>query len=638
MRWIALASGALALGCFNSSYSQNDADSSGGATGSGSTGTGGAIGSGAAPAIGGTIGSTGGTGSTGSTGSTGFSATLLQDPVVTSSVTPPPISGGTLLVRGSGEELVVSDPDHDQLLVVGVADVVLESTIALQAGDEPGRLVEDAEGRVHAVLRGGGAIATVDVEEGTVLERRAVCAYPRGIAYDAELDSLHVACADGFLVTVPAAGGEATRVVELERDLRDVVVENGRLWVSKFRSAEVLRLDAEGAVIERLRAPDALDFEDQSFAPSVAWRLIAAPQGVAPNGGVLMIHQRSKKDPIVIEPGGYSSSCGGIVGAGATVFAPGEAPVSTPMFPAPLGVDVAATPTGDSVVIASAGAIQHQQLFTGLPTVARMGLQSLRAEPTAGCDFAESALGSQTGTGQAVAVAYAGGELVVQTRDPWLVIVGDRGVAIPGDSRLDTGHLLFHAATPGGIACASCHPEGREDGQTWNFAEIGPRRTQSIGGILAGTEPFHWGGDESDFTALVKDVMTERMSGPALQSGHVAALKGYIDAIPAWATPAPADADAVARGKAVFERDEVGCATCHSGPSLTNNETVNVGTGALLQVPSLLGLTFRAPFLHDGCAATIADRFSDCGGESHGNTSELSESELSDLTTYLESL
>jgi mono/diheme cytochrome c family protein len=556
--------------------------------------------------------------------------------VVTSGTTPPPISGGTLLVRGGGEEVVVSDPDHDQLLVVDVAEVKIKSTIALQAGDEPGRLVEDADGRVHAVLRGGAAVATVDAEEGTMIERRSVCAYPRGIAYDEGIDSLHVACADGHFVTLPAAGGEPTRVVELERDLRDVVVENGRIWVSSFRSAELLRLDEDAAVVERLRPPEVTDFDAQPLAPSVAWRLIAAP-----GGGVLMIHQRAKKGEILIEPGGYAGGgCGGIVVTAATLFAPGEAPESTASFAAPLGVDVAVTPENDAVIVAAAGAIQHGQLAIGVPTVGRVGLETLRAGtgPEETCEFAEPVFSSVTSSGQAVAVAYAGDQLVVQTRDPWLINVGDRGVAIPGDSRLDTGHFLFHASTGAGLACASCHPEGREDGQTWNFQAIGPRRTQSIGGVLAATEPFHWGGDEADFTALVNDVMTGRMLGPELQAGHVAALKGYIDAIPPWATPAPSDSDAVARGKALFEREDVACATCHSGPNLTNNESVDVGTGATLQVPSLLGLAFRAPFLHDGCAETIGDRFSDCGGSSHGDTSGLSDAELSDLTTYLESL
>ena len=52
-----------------------------------------------------------------------------------------------------------------------------------------------------------------------------------------------------------------------------------------------------------------------------------------------------------------------------------------------------------------------------------------------------------------------------------------------------------------------------------------------------------------------------------------------------------------------------GCITCHSGPRLTNAQTVDVGTGAPFQVPSLVGVGTRGPFMHDGCAKTLDDRF-----------------------------
>jgi cytochrome c peroxidase len=65
----------------------------------------------------------------------------------------------------------------------------------------------------------------------------------------------------------------------------------------------------------------------------------------------------------------------------------------------------------------------------------------------------------------------------------------------------------------------------------------------------------------------------------------------------------------------------------------------NVGTGRALQVPSLLGVSHRAPFMHNGCAPTLRDRFGACGGgDRHGNTSHLSEPEINDLGAYLESL
>ncbi|MBK8257107.1 MAG: hypothetical protein IPK82_31105 [Polyangiaceae bacterium] len=72
----------------------------------------------------------------------------------------------------------------------------------------------------------------------------------------------------------------------------------------------------------------------------------------------------------------------------------------------------------------------------------------------------------------------------------------------------------------------------------------------------------------------------------------------------------------------------------------TNNQNADVGRGKSLQVPTLVGVAWRAPFMHDGCAATLKDRFTnpDCGGSKHGDMSGLSDSEINDLVAYLESL
>ena len=58
-----------------------------------------------------------------------------------------------------------------------------------------------------------------------------------------------------------------------------------------------------------------------------------------------------------------------------------------------------------------------------------------------------------------------------------------------------------------------------------------------------------------------------------------------------------------------------------------------------LQTPSLLGVAWRAPFMHDGCAPTLADRFDPaCGGDQHGDVSALSDADLGALVAYLETL
>jgi mono/diheme cytochrome c family protein len=140
------------------------------------------------------------------------------------------------------------------------------------------------------------------------------------------------------------------------------------------------------------------------------------------------------------------------------------------------------------------------------------------------------------------------------------------------------------------------------------------------------------------------------MSGAKLNSGQHDALTTWVQNIPAPPAPSWVDANAAQRGQALFASSDTACATCHSGPKFTNNATVSVGTGTdhsafdggagptAFQVPPLVGVGWRTPLLHDGCAATIADRFGKCGSPMHGSTAQLSAQDVYDLTAYLESL
>jgi hypothetical protein len=91
---------------------------------------------------------------------------------ITAPVTPPPISGGTLSVLSDNSAAIVADPDRDRVSIVDLSTLKVRSTIALQAGDEPGRSVEDAQKHVHVALRRGGAVLSLDPVSGTVLSRR----------------------------------------------------------------------------------------------------------------------------------------------------------------------------------------------------------------------------------------------------------------------------------------------------------------------------------------------------------------------------------------------------------------------------------------------------------------------------------
>jgi cytochrome c553 len=249
-----------------------------------------------------------------------------------------------------------------------------------------------------------------------------------------------------------------------------------------------------------------------------------------------------------------------------------------------------------------------------------------------------------------IAVGFdVSGDVLVQTRDPanlWVFpqTAGSGGtvpspwsVPLSTVSRCDSGHDIFHTHAGVAIACASCHPEGGDDGHVW-ILNGDQRRTPSLRGTIAGTAPYHWPGDEADLPTLVNDVYTIRMAGGSLDSDQMSALTGWVQTIPPPPAPTWVSASAAAAGKTIFNSTTVGCASCHSGAKFTNNQTVDVGTGSAFQVPPLVGVGWRTPLLHDGCAATMADRFGMCATPQHGNIASLSAGDLENLEAYLESL
>jgi mono/diheme cytochrome c family protein len=319
-----------------------------------------------------------------------------------------------------------------------------------------------------------------------------------------------------------------------------------------------------------------------------------------------------------------------VLGVLTALGADGSVVLNVP-FPAVLPLDTAVSPDGSAVAAVAPG----NALTSGLDTVFVFSACGLQQEST-------SILAGDGTSEQPIAVAFAGGaQLLVQTREPAeLRIYGAAApitIALSSVSRRDTGQDVFHTQAGGMIACASCHPEGGDDGHVW-ILDGKRRRTPSLQGTIAGTAPYHWPGDEADLNVLVKDVYTVRMSGALLPDDQRNALTGWVQAVPPPAAPAWSNSRAAQRGQALFERTDVGCRTCHSGAKFTNNKTVDVGTGGAFQVPPLVGVGWRTPLMHDGCAATIADRFGACSTAGHGSTASLSAGEISDLVSYLETL
>lgn len=553
-------------------------------------------------------------------------------PLIQQKEPPPPISGGTLTMAADRTTAVAADTDRDRVYIVDVPARAVRHTVELPRHSEPGRVAVDDTNHAYVVLRRGGGLATIDLATGAVSIRDA-CLTPRGVAFDKSRLAVHVTCASGELVTLPVGPGDVIRR-DIDRDLRDVIVNpGGSLDVTTFRSAKRYRVAPDGSPKV---VPPTSDM-------NLAWRAISSNPAPAEGcvgadcGEPVLVVQQPTPKPVNPAPGGYggggsmnAGSCSPVTGIVTTQIRYAGGSVNLPE--AVLPVDLATN--GKELVVVAAG-----NAFTNaLPQLFVVYADSVRMSAS-GC--VPTVHGNVPG--QAVAAAFDRDDaLIVQTREPAAlhIMTDDRRqpwktIKLADDSVADTGHAIFHSNAGGFIACASCHAEGADDSHVWTFVGMGPRRTPSLLGTVAGTEPFHWDGDMKDLRDIVDHVFVERMSGPKVDDGELQALGGWVFGLPAPAK-LRAESDATARGRAVFDER---CTGCHSGAMLTNNKTLDVGTGGAFQVPSLVGVGWRQPLLHSGCAKTLSDRFDPaCGGAKHGDLAGVTADQIGDLVKFLETL
>ena len=240
-----------------------------------------------------------------------------------------------------------------------------------------------------------------------------------------------------------------------------------------------------------------------------------------------------------------------------------------------------------------------------------------------------------------------------------------------GDEKL-RGKVLFYSAQQPivgrrWITCASCHPDGQQDGRTWHNPE-GLRNTQWLAG-LAWTHPIHWSADRDEVQDFEHTIRGPLMQGRGLIRGEVKkdlaepnkGLSADLDAVAAYTnshelplSPHAKDglSPAAQRGREFFFSVETKCATCHSGPLFTDSAVKTmamhvVGTGdddpseklgPKFDTPTLLGVYRTAPYLHHGQAATLKDVLANNPGDRHGKTSHLSSAEMDDLVEFLKAL
>lgn len=216
-------------------------------------------------------------------------------------------------------------------------------------------------------------------------------------------------------------------------------------------------------------------------------------------------------------------------------------------------------------------------------------------------------------------------------------------------SAAEQGEQTFYdvsVSLDGWFSCHSCHTDGHTNGQradTFGDEDRGaPKKVVSLLGT-ATAGPWAWNGSKAQLEEQIKTSLIISMQTQIETDDlPIPTLAAYLKTL----APAPAvreargllNTDLLQSAKNEFER--AGCSSCHSGSSFTSSEVFDVGIHdemgeTLFNPPSLRGVSQRAPYFHDGRAASLQDVLK----TSHHNPENgLTDDQIQRLTVLLESL
>jgi len=532
----------------------------------------------------------------------------------------------TLAVSADGTRLYATSAQAGTLAVLNTSNLGLVRTIRL--GVEPYGVVADPTGGPLVYVSGSfvakgaspeirGAVWVVDAEQGQVIKRIAVEAKPSGLAITADGSRLYVAhLLSGRVSVVNTTTRTVRKVISTGTDsnmAQKIAIHptNGRAYVPHIRS----NVTNFGPLFDTTIFPVVSVIDVDSDMHLVGERISLVDR---PNRAVnLPVDLAVSVDGTRLYVAGFGS------GDLAVVDLPGGSVEAQ--------IDVGEGPRGLALALNGKRAFVSNTISNDLTVVNLVTGQRLARVPT---------------------------------------------TVSPLSARVKRGQRLFFSSRSANVStlrwmsCGSCHFDGHHDGRTWLLSN-GPRNTTSLRGTRD-TRPLHWSADRDevqDFEHTIRDLqggeglirggLPHEPLGPpnAGQSGDLDALAAFVNTLRHGASPfLKADGTltaAASRGKRVFERDDVGCATCHPSPRFTDSAMVtpfvrhDVGTGGgrmetlgpAFDTPSLRGLWDSAPYLHDGRARTLRDVLTSRNdNDRHGTTSHLRPKEIDDLITYLMSL
>jgi YVTN family beta-propeller protein len=223
------------------------------------------------------------------------------------------------------------------------------------------------------------------------------------------------------------------------------------------------------------------------------------------------------------------------------------------------------------------------------------------------------------------------------------------------------GRLFYNAGRTfqDQYSCSTCHPDGSEDGLTYDLTGTGRDLENTITlRELSNTSPFKWNGKNVSVymqcgMRFSKFVTRTESFEPDELNAIVAFMFQKLENPPnVYQLHSGQLTEAQKRGKALFERiltndgreipEKDRCITCHPPPYFTNRSSTNVGSGFAtdredyFDTPKLNNIVETPPYLHDGRAQTLEEIWTVYGEkDTHGIVNDMIKQELNDLIEYL---
>lgn len=258
----------------------------------------------------------------------------------------------------------------------------------------------------------------------------------------------------------------------------------------------------------------------------------------------------------------------------------------------------------------------------------------------------------------------------------------------PADKEVMLGRRLFHNATDpltsGGLACAGCHPEGRDDAHVWHEAkvasnneservifiaepELAPNekngklgyamQTPMLAGRIGTDGPYGWHAQNKDLVSRLKEGFgLHRWSsvyrkGEGEQLARIQYLRAYARS--GLVNPPKEKRELTeeeTRGQVIFMSANAQCGKCHVpdpeytdriaysfSPKLAALPGFEEDPRATFKTPSLRFVGGTAPYFHDGRYSTL-EGLIDQNNDRMGKTNSLNKDERAALVAFLRTL